>query len=166
MKANNLLAEWNYTSKEWNNFVAIEKANKKEDNIYFGIGIVIIGTFALMLFRGTSLWTGMLFSIPLAVLIPYLRITFSYKHLKKNVQFPYVKFYPTEIIVNGAAIELVSATKRIKKITIIEAKNGLNLIEIIVEWLTRKGPTNDEFRFLIPTSEIENIDKLIEPLNS
>jgi len=31
----NILTTWNYSKSEWNSYVAIEKANKKEDNIFF-----------------------------------------------------------------------------------------------------------------------------------
>ena len=36
------LLHWQYSQEDWNNFVAIEKANKKEDNIFMAIGILII----------------------------------------------------------------------------------------------------------------------------
>ena len=88
-----LFAEWNYTRQEWDEFVDIEKSNKKEDNIYFGIGILSLGTFGLMFLRQTSLLVGLAFTTPLAILIPFLRMKISYKHLKKGVKNPYVKIY-------------------------------------------------------------------------
>ena len=75
-----VLSHWKYTSKQWDKFVTIEKGNKKEDNIYFGIGIVILATITLMLFRRTSFFTALLFAVPFAILIPFLRMKFSYKH--------------------------------------------------------------------------------------
>ena len=55
------ITEWSYSKEEWNEFVSVERSNKKEDSIYFGIGIVILGTIGLMFFRGVSVFTGLLF---------------------------------------------------------------------------------------------------------
>ena len=155
------LAEWAYTQEEWNEFVRLEKSNKKEDNIYFGIGIVILGTIGLIFFRGTGFFTGVLFSIPFAILIPLLRMKFSYKYLKKGIASPAVAFFHDHVNVNQHTIELTSSIKRVKSVKIIDIKsNGRQLLEFDVQWMTRKGPTNDEFRFLIPENKYEEAKKI------
>lgn len=156
------IAEWTYTQEEWNEFVQLERSNKKEDNIYFGIGIVILGTIGLMFFRETGFFTGLLFSVPLAILIPLLRMKFSYKHLKKGITSPAVAFFHDHINVNGHTIELTSSKKRVKSVKIIDIQsNGRQLLEFDVQWMTGKGPTNDEFRFLIPEGKYEEAQKMI-----
>lgn len=157
----NLITEWNYSQKEWDEFVVIEKANKKEDSIYFGIGILILGTIGLMILRQTSFFGGFIFAIPFAILIPWLRMKFSYKHLKKGVKNPSVKIYTDHLLINTHKIELSGKIKRVKSLKIIDAKNGKKLLEFDVQWMTRKGPTNDEFRVLIPTDKITEAEKLI-----
>jgi len=157
-----LLAHWKYTNLEWNDFVDIEKANKKEDNLYFGVGIVIIGTLTLVFFRGTSILTGLLFSVPLAILIPLLRMKFSYKHLKKNVQNPQVKICSDYLEINEHKIDLYTSQKRVKNLKIIDATNNTNLLEFDIQWLTRKGPTNDEVRILIPSNKLEEAKSLVK----
>ncbi len=157
----NPITKWTYSTEEWNEFVSIERYNKKEDSIYFGIGIVILGTLGLMFLRGVSIFIGLLFSIPLAILIPLLRMKFSYKHLKKGVADPTVKFFPDHIKINTHKIELISSIKRIKSIKIIDIKNSQKkLIEFDIQWVTRKGPTNDEFRFLIPKNKQVEAEKM------
>lgn len=156
-----VLSHWKYTSKQWDKFVTIEKGNKKEDNIYFGIGIVILATITLMLFRATSFFTALLFSVPLAILIPFLRMKFSYKHLKKGIKNPEVKITFNNLFINNHVIELQNKNKRVKSMKIIEEKNNIKLLEFDVQWLTRKGPTNDEFRILIPDDKLEEAQKLI-----
>lgn len=161
MNDNNIpLASWTYSTKEWNEYVEVERKNKKEDNIYFGIGIMIFATIALVFFRNTSVLFGFLFSIPFAVLIPILRTKFLFKHLKKGVKNPYVKIYHEFADVNGRRIELVGKRKRVKSVKIIDS-DSLKLLEIDVQWMTGKGPTNEEFRFLIPNTEMETAKKLI-----
>lgn len=161
---NNLLAHWKYTSKQWDEFVTIEKGNKKEDNIYFGIGIIILGTLGLMTFRNTSILIGLAFTVPLAILIPFLRMKISYRHLRKGIKNPEVKIYFDKLIVNNHTIELQGKRKRVKSMKIIEAKNNLKLLEFDVQWITGKGPTNDEFRILIPEDKIKEAERLISLL--
>lgn len=161
---NNLLAHWKYTSKQWDEFVTIEKGNKKEDNIYFGIGIIILGTLGLMTFRNTSILIGLAFTIPLAILIPFLRMKISYRHLRKGIKNPEVKIYFDKLIINNHTIELQGKRKRVKSMKIIEAKNNLKLLEFDVQWITGKGPTNDEFRILIPEDKIKEAERLISLL--
>jgi hypothetical protein len=156
------LTTWTYTQEEWNEFVQIETSHKKEDSIYLGIGIVILGTIGLMFFRGTSFLTGLLFTIPIAILIPVLRMKFSYKHLKKGIESPTVTFFYHHIKVNYHTIELTSSKKRVKSVKIIDIQsNGRQLLEFDVQWMTGKGPTNDEFRFLIPEGKYEEARKMI-----
>jgi hypothetical protein len=161
---NNLLAHWKYSSKQWDEFVTIEKGNKKEDNIYFGIGIIILGTLGLITFRNTSILMGLAFTIPLAILIPFLRMKISYKHLRKGVKNPEVKIYFDRLIVNNHTIELQGKRKRVRSMKIIEVKNNLKLLEFDIQWITGKGPTNDEFRILIPEDKIKEAEHLVSLL--
>ncbi|MDD7915849.1 hypothetical protein [Polaribacter ponticola] len=156
-----LIAEWKYSIKEWNEFVVIEKENKKEDSVYFGIGILTLGTVMLMILRKTNLLTGVLFTISFAILIPWLRFKFSYKHLKKGVKNPSVKIYSDHLLINSHKIKLYGNKKRVKSLKIIKSKNNLNLLEFDVQWITSKGPINDEFRILIPNDKMIEAEKII-----
>lgn len=157
-----LLAYWQYDTRMWDEFVTIEKGNKKEDNIYFGIGIAIVGTLGLMFLRDTGFWAGLLFSIPLAILIPWLRMTFSYTHLKKGIKNPEVKIFYDYVMINNKKVELRNHRKRIQSLKVRDTKGGLKLLEFNIQWATAKGPTNDEIRILIPEEQLETIDTLIE----
>jgi len=163
---NNLLAHWLYSEKEWDEFVTIEKANKKEDSIYFGIGIIVLGTLGLLFLRNTSFLMALSFAVPLGILIPFLRLTFSYKHLKKGVQNPQVQLFTNYILINSHKIELSGKQKRLKNLQIVDAKNNTKLLEFDIQWLTRKGPTNDEFRILIPSDKLEEAKQLVEDTTS
>lgn len=162
MEIENPLIEWHYSDEEWNEFVDIEKANKKEDNIYFGVAILLIVPFGLMLYRNTNYSTGLLFGIPFAVLIPFLRMKFSYSHLQKNVMNPHVKIFLNYMLINHHKIEVASNRRRIKNLSIVQAKNNKKLLEVDIQWKTRKGPTNDEFRILIPEDKLEEAEKLVK----
>ncbi len=161
MESEKPLIEWHYSAEEWNEFVDIEKANKLEDNIYFGVAILIIVPFGLMFYRNTNYVFSLLFSMPFAFLIPFLRMKFSYKHLQKNVLKPHVIIFNDYMMINYHKIEVASKRKRIKSLKIIDAKNNKKLLEVDIQWSTRKGPTNDEFRILIPEDKILEAEKLI-----
>lgn len=157
----NLLAKWKYSQKEWDDFVVLERANKKEDNIYFGIGILILGTIVLIILRQTSFFGGFIFALPFSILIPWLRMKFSYKHLKKGIKNPSVKIYIDHLLINKHKVELAGKNKRVKSLKIIETENNIKLLEFDVQWMTRKGPTNDEFRILIPSNNMKEAKKII-----
>lgn len=162
MNKSHFITEWTYTQNEWGEFVKIEKSNKKEDNLYYGIAILILAPVILMFARDTSFLTALLFSLPFAILLPFLRMKFSYPHLKKGIANPKVQIYSNQLLFNNKRIELTSNRKRIKSLKIIEAKNSRYLLEFDVQWLTGKGPTNDEFRVLIPNSKLEEAQELIK----
>lgn len=166
MQQNSPLIHWQYNSEDWDTFVTLEKQNKKEDNLYFGVGILIIATAGLMFFRNTSFVMALAFSVPLAILIPWLRLQFSYKHLKKGIAAPEVKVFADHIKFNTHIIELQSKQRRVKNLKIVEANNGFQLLEFDVQWLTRKGPTNDEFRILIPFEKIMEAQRLVQQFQS
>lgn len=165
MEAHHLLAHWQYDTKKWDEFVTIEKGNKREDNVYFGIGIVIVGTVGLMFLRDVSFWIALLFSLPLAILIPWLRMAFSYKHLKKGIKNPEVKIFYDFLLINNKKVLLRDHRRRVKSLKVVDAKGEIKLLEFDVQWLTAKGPTNDEFRILIPKEKLETIDQLIQKLS-
>lgn len=161
---NKLLAHWRFTSEEWDNFVTLERRNKKEDNFYFGIGIIILGTAGLMLLRSTGFWMGILFSLPLAILIPWLRMKFSYRHLKKGVQNPELKIFYDFLLINRHKVELRNVRKGIKSMKILNTNSGIKLLEFNVQWVTAKGPTNDEIRIPIPKNNEKEAEEIITNL--
>lgn len=166
MKIDKPLVVWEYSTATWNEYVDLEKANKLEDNIYFGVAIILIVPFGLMFFRATNYLFSLLFSLPFAFLMPFLRMKFSYKHLEKNVSNPQVKIFNDYLMINQHKIEVASKKRRIKSLKIIDAKNTKKLLEIDVQWMTSKGPTNDEFRILIPENKLSEAIILVNNFNN
>ena len=153
-----------YSQSEWQQFIQIEKANKREDNLYFGIGIMILCVPGLMFLRGTSFVVALIFSTPFAILIPFLRQKFSYKHLRE-VKQPWIEIYKDRLLFPNSKVDLESRHKRVKSISKKEVK-GVVLLEFVVEWLTRKGPTNDEFRIPVPGNTHSEADRIMQILEA
>ncbi len=156
-----LLANWTYTPSEWNSYVKITKKLKLEDHIYFGFGILILCTPGLMWIKGTSFFTAILFSAPLALLIPWLRFRFGSPHLKSTKTASYIKIHTNFLNINGQKIPLEGPKKWVKNIKIIEHKEWF-LLEFDIAWNTHKGTTNDETRIPIPPSKLQKALELID----
>lgn len=161
-KQNSILDTWTFTTNEWNDFVAIEKGNKKEDNIYFGVGILLICTPGLMFFRDTTFLMALAFSVPFALLLPFLRIKFSSPHLKNNSRGTIIKIYPNYLLINNKKIDLFGKRKWIMDMKIISTTSNLKLLEFTIEWITNKGNTNDETRIPIPKDKEQKALEIIE----
>lgn len=159
-----LLDTWVYTSEEWNTYVKEAKILKKEDNRYFGAAILIIGIPFLMYFRYTGFLIAVIFVLPFAILLPYLRnkIAKNNPTLNETTKEAYVTFYPEFLDINGTNIDLFKNQKWIKNMMITPAKKGLPMLEIEIAWHTRKGNTFDETRVPIPTDKLEKAKELIE----
>lgn len=162
LQLNQILETWTFSNEQWKKFVKIEKKNKKEDNIYFAIGILILCTPMLMVLRGTNFITALLFTSPLAILIPWLRQKFGNPHLKEHKGESTVKIFPEYLIVNNKKIDLYGNRKWIKDMRIIETSENFKLLEFTIEWSTRKGNTNDETRIPIPKNKEQRAKELIE----
>lgn len=100
-------------------------------------------------------------SIPFAILIPFLQQKLNYKYLVKDVDNPKVKIYDKFLKIYEHSIEFISDQRRLKSLKIIEASTGMHLLEFTIEWITRKGPTNDEYRIPIPKDKMEEAEQLI-----
>jgi hypothetical protein len=162
LQLNEILDTWTFSSEDWNKFVVIEKKNKKEDNIYFGIGIIVLCTPGLMILRGASFFTALIFAIPLAFLLPWLRMKFMNSHLKKVSRKTIIKIYPDYLLINNKKIDLYQKKKWLKDMKIIETNEDFKLLEFTIEWNTRNGNTNDETRIPIPLDKLEKAKELIE----
>lgn len=162
LQLNQILDTWTFSNEQWQKFINIEKKNKREDNIYFGIGILILSTPMLMILRDTNFMTSLLFTAPLAILIPWLRQQFGNPHLKNHIGESIVKIYPDYLIINDKKIDLYGKRKWIKNMKIIETTSDFKLLEFTIEWNTRKGNTNDETRIPIPKNKEQKAKELIE----
>lgn len=165
MKPSNLLAHFKYSPEFWNKYVTVERKNKKEDNFYFGLAISLLCTAGLMLFRNTTFLMALLFAIPFAILLPWLRQKFSYRYLKKGIKNPEVRIFDKFLRINNHTIEFRNDQRRLKHIQLIESASGMFLLEFDVQWLTRKGPTNDEYRIPITKDNLEEAKIIIEKLS-
>lgn len=159
--SNDLKETWEFSSIEWNAFEKTGTALKKEDNMYMAIGVLIVGIPFLMLKRDASFFTAVLFVIPFAILIPWLRYKLTLSYLKPKPKTVTVQFYPDFILINDEKKVLFSKNRWIKNMKIIDDTNEKKLLEIDIAWSTRKGNTFDELRIPIPPDKASKAEMLI-----
>ena len=82
----------------------------------------------------------------------------------KDVDNPEVKIFDKFLKINDHTIEFISDQRRLKSLKLIEASNGMQLLEFDIQWITRKGPTNDEYRIPIPKDKMEIAEQLLSQL--
>ena len=73
----------------------------------------------------------------------------------EDVDNPEVKIFDKFLKINNHTIEFISDQRRLKSLKLIEASNGMQLLEFDIHWITRKGPTNDEYRIPIAIETME-----------
>ncbi|MGC6284545.1 MAG: hypothetical protein ACON4X_02720 [Polaribacter sp.] len=79
----------------------------------------------------------------------------------EDVDNPEVKIFDKFLKINNHTIEFISDQRRLKSLKLIEASNGMQLLEFDIQWITRKGPTNDEYRIPIPIKKMEIAKEII-----
>ncbi len=79
----------------------------------------------------------------------------------EDVDNPEVKIFDKFLKINNHTIEFISDQRRLKSLKLIEASNGMQLLEFDIQWITRKGPTNDEYRIPIPIKKMDIAREII-----
>ena len=159
-KENTPLVTWHYSPEEWNTAITVARNLKKEDNYYYAFAILVGSIIVLMLTRDVSFLTALLFAIPFAVFIPYIRFKIVTKKLTPTKSDSFVVFYKNFINFNDTLIELYAENRWIKNMKII-TENSINFIEVDIAWSTRRGNTFDEYRIPIPNEQLTKAEELI-----
>ena len=87
------LDSWTFSAKDWNLFTKEATSLKKEDNIYMAIATILIGIPILMISRNTTFLISLLFVVPFAILIPWIRYVLAVKYLKLASNTSIIEFY-------------------------------------------------------------------------
>lgn len=145
-----VLAHWSIDRDTWNAFCTNEKKYRKEDNIYFFIAFLVIGTIVLLLTRGASLFGG----IFIAALIGGITVAARKKVALKKLQVAHgVPLFVTvgkrHVILNGILYPINTDRMRTGKVRLISDSTPI-ILEFTLYWPTRKGETFDEFRLPLP----------------
>lgn len=158
---NTIIAQWHVNAEMWNAFIRIEKKLRNSDSVYMFIGTIIMGSIGLMLTRGVSLLTAVIFSAGLGCIVVWLRRYFALRNIQAVPPEGYrIIITPDTVFLNSQAYSLLNENRYLRKVHILNT-NGLRMIEFTIGWNTRKGPTFDELRIPVPETNFAEAEKII-----
>jgi membrane protein implicated in regulation of membrane protease activity len=162
-----VLAQWETDAHTWKAFVKNERNYRNSDNIYYFIGVVLLGTPFLMLARAVP-WTGALvFSAVFGLLIVYLRRSLSLKKLQpRSGQVPgQVVIGKGYVVLNGHTFDLYSESRHTTRVQFLPDQQPA-ILEFTIAWITRKGRTFDELRVPVPQNQMEKAKEVVKYFNN
>jgi MFS family permease len=159
-----VLADWLYSSGEWNSFLKWERKERGSNTVIEGLAIVLFGG-ALLHFTKNAGW-------PLALSISAV-VGALYAVIKYNLAMSSIKAEkskPQEVIIMAEAVLINGKLNRFYGDNLwlggVEIKDAgeLNVMEITFCWNTRGGKTFDEIRFPVPKGRLREAIKVQEQL--
>jgi len=162
-----ILADWKYDDETWEAFKQNEKSYRKEDNIYYFIGVVILGTIGLLIFRSANLFVAVAISAILGGIMVLLRSNLSLSKLKKT-SGPYSQraiIGEGYVLMNGHTFDLFDTGRYTSKVEFLPDENP-PILEFTIKWMTRKGATFDELRVPVPNNKIEEAIQIVTHFKS
>lgn len=162
-----VLAHWTFKTKEWNQFIAVEKRRRLESSIYEGIGIMVLGTIVIMLARESVFSIALGVSTAIALIVGTLRYSLNMKSYGPTSSKNEVTITSQSVLINDKLNPYRSDTLHLEKIKLIEGSP--DVLEFTYAWLTsKKKKAFDEMRIPVPAGKKEEakllIQKIINPL--
>jgi hypothetical protein len=155
-----VLAYWTFSAEEWKQFMALEKRTRLESSIYEGIGIIILGTFVIMLARDADFLIALSVSSVIAVIIAFLRYSLNMKSFGPMLPNNEVTITKQSVLINDKLNPIRSDTIWLDK---LELKAGApDVLEFTLAWHNRrKQKVTDEIRIPIPSEKKYEAQQLI-----
>jgi hypothetical protein len=160
-----VLANWEYTSEEWQGFLEWEKGDRRLTAIAHFMVVLILACFCIQVKSGAGWFNSFLLSLPIAALYSWIIVIFSRSsfgnstHVKSNQ----VILTTHAAVINKRFNEFVSENRSIKEVRIIEAANP-KILEIEYEWQTRGGKSSDRLHLPIPKGKLGEAVMLMDKL--
>lgn len=158
-----IIAEWETDPSTWQQFTINERKYRNEDNIYFFIAVLILGTLVLMLSRSASFWLALGISAGMGAIIVYIRRSLSLSNLQPGNQKSARRVIISDAFVslNGHTFDLFSASRNTRKVRFLPDESPA-ILEFTIEWMTRKGPTFDELRVPVPAANFQQAAAVVQ----
>jgi hypothetical protein len=162
-----VLAEWDIDEETWKAFRQNVIGYRNEDNLYYFIGVMILGTLGLLIFRAANLFIAVAISAILGGIIVFMRRQMALSKLNKDYS-PYARkvvIGEGYVIMNGHTFDLYSETRTTTKVQFLPNEQPV-ILEFTISWITRHGPSYDELRIPVPPEQIDTARKLTEHFKS
>ncbi len=153
-----IIANWNYTKEEWKCMTQMETRRRLKEGIWVSMLVGVLGGLFLSWTRELSYTFSFSFALAFGILVALLKVAFSNNVflLSNNNR---VIITPNALLINHNFKTISDSSIGLEYIKLVKLP-PYTFIEFSLEWNTRKGPTNDQFRILVPLryeNEIETV---------
>lgn len=150
-----ILAEWVLDEQTWKDFCINEKKYRNQDNIWFFVAFLFLGTLVLLISRNSSFLPAISIVAAIGLITIYLRRSVALQKLHVPAGMPkQVVIGQRHILMNGKRYPINADRMTTRKVRVIEDSTPM-LLELTLYWPTRNGETFDELRIPVPPSALE-----------
>ena len=155
-----IIATWNYTPAEWKLMTKEETTRRLKEGIWVSLGIGLLGGWVLSLARGATFLIGFMVSLAVGIFISVLKVLLSNNFFKMSFDNKII-ITTNALIINGKFKTIHDNDIHLQYIKPVKIKDD-NFIEFSLEWLTRRGATNDQVRIYVPKAFEHEIKKILD----
>ena len=155
-----IIAHWEYTLEEWKKMTKEESTRRKKEGIWVTLGIAIIGGWAISLSKDATFLTGFMISLAVGAMLSWLKIKFSNDMFAVKARNTIV-FTPKALLINNAFKTIRNEQFHLEYVHSLQL-NKVWYLEFSLQWQTRGGATNDQFRIYVPPQYENQIDNILE----
>lgn len=149
-----------YEKEEWKLMKSSETRRRLKEGIWVSLLIGILGGYLLMSSRGVPFLAAFLFALVFGLVISYLKVLMSGSLFRMGKENQIV-LTTNALIINGKFKTINDDTIALEYVTKVRSEEK-DFLEFSIQWKTRRGITNDQFRIYIPERSKDISEKVIE----
>jgi len=154
-----IIAIWEYTAFEWKIMRRAESRRKAKEGIWVSVLVGLLGGWSLKASGMLNLGTALLLAFIIGQVFSLVKVALSnnlFALKSKNK----IVISASALLVNEKFKSINDRDIHLKHVKeIIDGK--FHFIEFSLEWMTRRGPTNDQFRIYVPNRYLNEIQKVL-----
>ncbi|MCX6189679.1 MAG: hypothetical protein NTW54_08790 [Bacteroidetes bacterium] len=157
--SSDVIAHWEYTPTEWKKMKKVETTRRRKEGIWVTIGIGILGGLAIRFSRDASFLSSFMISFSVGILLSWLKIKFSNDMFSIRANNT-ITFTSKALLINNSFKIIRDSQFHLEYVKPIEIEND-KYLEFSLQWQTRGGATNDQFRIYAPPHYEQEIPKIL-----
>jgi len=155
-----ILATWNYTKEEWKLMTKEETTRRLKEGIWVSLSVGLLAGYILYRYKDTTFLFGFLFSLCIGIFISLVKVLIS-NNLMMLRKSNSIIITTNVLIINGKFKTISDNDINLEYIKILKINANI-FMEFSLQWLTRRGLTNDQMRILVPYKYQNEIEKVLD----
>ena len=154
-----VIARWSYTQQEWRAMNREENRRRLKEGIVVSLGVGLLGAWVLYNRRGLGFFPGFLIAVGVGIFVSLLKVALSNGLFatRKNNQ---IIFTSNALFINGKFKTIQDDQIGLQYVRSLKTE-GVSFLEFSLQWQTRGGLTNDQFRILVPSLHEHEIQTVL-----